>query len=229
MARFQELCLDTANPGSDIAGFWATVSGGELAPADDAGPGTVSGRTEQQRILVSAVPEPKTVKNRIHLDIYARAIDDLTALGAVVDIPAGESGFGWTVMLDPEGNEFCAFLRSDNDQELPAYRVHGIGVDSADAESQAAWWGAAFGARVDDNAEHGGGWWTLLGATDDPVLTIDFAPVPEPKTVKNRMHWHVRGSVEEFLDRGATRLWEMPRWTVLADPEGNEFCVFPET
>jgi hypothetical protein len=54
-----------------------------------------------------------------------------------------------------------------------------------------------------------------------------FGPVPEPKTVKNRMHWDVYGDVADFEARGATRLWDMPRWTVLADPEGNEFCVFP--
>ena len=77
-----------------------------------------------------------------------------------------------------------------------------------------------------DNAEHGGGWSTVLGATDDPVLTMDFVPVPEPKTVKNRLHWDVVGTVEEFLDRGAPT-WDLP-WTVLADPEGNEFWVFPE-
>ena len=43
------------------------------------------------------------------------------------------------------------------------------------------------------------------------------------------------GGVEEFLTRGASKLWEVPgktrpiAWTVLADPEGNEFCVFPES
>ena len=54
-----------------------------------------------------------------------------------------------------------------------------------------------------------------------------FDPVPEPKTVKNRMHWDVYGDVAELVGRGATVLDEQPRWTVLADPEGNEFCVFP--
>jgi hypothetical protein len=44
--------------------------------------------------------------------------------------------------------------------------------------------------------------------------------------VKNRMHWDVYGDVAELEARGATRLSEMPHWTVLADPEGNEFCVF---
>ena len=225
MARFLELCLDTANPGSDIATFWAAVSGCRTTPATADGPADVVGDHVQHGISICPVDEPKTVKNRVHLDIYAQSIDDLTALGAVVDLPAEESGFGWTTMFDPEGNEFCAFLRD----ELPAYRVHGIAVDSADPGPIAHWWAEAYGARVTDNAEHGGGWWTVLGATEDPVLTIDFAPVPEPKTVKNRMHWDVVGTVEEFLDRGATHLWDGPRWTVLADPEGNEFCVFPDT
>jgi len=57
------------------------------------------------------------------------------------------------------------------------------------------------------------------------VLTWDFVPVPEPKTVKNRLHWDVRSTAEEFLDRGATRLWDTGGWVTMADPEGNEFCV----
>ncbi len=225
MARFLELCLDTANPASGIAKFWAGVSGGQVQPASGDGPADVRGRHQHESLSICPVPEPKTVKNRVHLDVYARSIDDLTTLGAVVDLPAEESGFGWTTMFDPEGNEFCAFLRD----ELPEFRLHGIGVDCAEPERIAMWWLERFPtARLTDNAEHGGGWWTLLGATPDEILTIDFAPVPEPKTVKNRMHWDVVGTVEEFLDAGATHLWEMPRWTVLADPEGNEFCVFPE-
>ena len=56
-------------------------------------------------------------------------------------------------------------------------------------------------------------------------------PVPEPKTVKNRLHWDVCGTVEEFLDRGRDPAVgpRPPGWMVLADPEGNEFCVFPPT
>jgi uncharacterized protein YndB with AHSA1/START domain len=127
-------------------------------------------------------------------------------------------------MRDPEGNEFCAFLRD----ELPDYRVHGVVIDSADPERIATWWGDVLGAEVSDNAEHGGGWWTVLGATPDPVLTWDFVPVPEPKTVKNRLHWDLRGNVDELLERGATYRWNRPGWTALADPEGNEFCVLPE-
>jgi hypothetical protein len=105
---------------------------------------------------------------------------------------------------------------------LPAYRLHGIGVDCADPERMAHWWGGLFGVDVTVND----GWWTLEGITADPVLTMDFAAVPEPKTVKNRIHWDVYGDAGAILARGATSLWDTDRWRVLGDPEGNEFCVF---
>ncbi len=225
MARFLELVLDTTDPRSTIADFWAPVIGGRAVVNDDRHPADVIGETEQQSIAICTVPEAKTVKNRVHLDIYAHTVDELVTRGASVVLPAEESGFGWTTMLDPEGNDFCAFVRD----ELPDYRLHGIGIDCVDSEAQARWWGEVLGAELEDNTHHGDGWWTLLHATDDPVLTWDFAPVPEPKTVKNRLHWDVYGTVEEFLDRGATRLGDGKGWVVLADPEGNEFCVFPES
>ena len=54
-----------------------------------------------------------------------------------------------------------------------------------------------------------------------------FTPVPEPKTVKNRIHWDLYGDADDLVERGATLLAELPGSKVLADPEGNEFCVFP--
>jgi hypothetical protein len=62
-----------------------------------------------------------------------------------------------------------------------------------------------------------------------PFEGIVFGPVPEPKTVKNRIHWDVYGDTAELLAAGATLLRRKDteiRWDVLADPEGNEFCVF---
>jgi hypothetical protein len=216
IATFLELCMDT-NGDDTLGRFWAETIGSEFRP-DAGGLGNVVGTYEYQSIAICEVPEPKTVKHRIHLDIYAKSIDELTARGASVQLPAEESGFKWTVMTDPEGGEFCAFLREDP----PDFKLHGIVVDCADPEATAAWWGEVFGVTPR-------GWdpgWTLEHATPDEVLTIDFQPVPEPKTVKNRIHWDVRGQVEALEAHGATRLWEMPRWVTLADPEGNEFCVF---
>jgi hypothetical protein len=73
-------------------------------------------------------------------------------------------------------------------------------------------------------------WWSPV---DIPGLPYDgwvFAAVPEPKTVKNRIHWDlVVESVEALADIGATVLREKDDeigWTVMADPEGNEFCAF---
>ena len=96
----------------------------------DAKDEALTGRTPRHRIWVNEVPEPHTVKNRVHLDIYTRGLADLEALGATVL----EQQRDWTVMADPEGGEFCAFLRS----ELPSERLHGLVVDSADPEAQAA-------------------------------------------------------------------------------------------
>lgn len=224
MARFKELCIDTDGDVAALATFWAAVVGARAVRTDPRFPDDldVVGEQEYQGIAICRVPEAKTAKHRIHLDIYAASIEDLLALGASVLLPAEESGLSWTVMRDPDGGEFCAFL----DDPVPDYRLHGIGVDSADPEAQARWWAEALGGEVDDN--DGRGFWTVQRGTPDPVLTMDFAPVPEQKTVKNRVHWDVYGTVEEFEARGATRLWDTRGWVVMGDPEGNEFCVFAE-
>jgi hypothetical protein len=216
--------MDTAENTPRLGEFWAQVIGGRHASSeqDPAGDVVVDG-LEGGGIAICPVPEARTVKHRVHLDIYAAAIEDLEALGATVLVPAAESGLRWTVMADPEGGEFCAFLRPRD--ELPAHRLHGVVVDCADPERVAHWWGERFGIAPKNHES--GPWWTLEGVTDDPVLTFDFVPVPEPKTVKNRIHWDVFGTVEDFETAGARVLSEQPRWTVMTDIEGNEFCVFP--
>lgn len=228
-ARWMELCLDTAHASPDLGRFWAAVIGGELENTSDDPAGNVVVRSAGDGkpvaglgLAICPVPEVKTVKHRVHLDVYAASLSDLETLGATVLLPAEESGFGWTVLTDPEGGEFCAFLRDP----LPAYRLHGVGVDCADPGRLAQWWGQRFGVEADDNND--GRWWTLPGVLPDPALTLDFAPVPEPRAVKNRLHWDVYGDPATFLAAGATHLWDTRKWTVLADPEGNEFCVFPE-
>jgi hypothetical protein len=154
----------------------------------------------------------------VHLDIYARDLADLEALGATILEPQR----AWTVMADPEGGEFCAFLRP----EVPAERLHGLVVDSADPHAQARWWGGVYGVGVTDNDSYA----TLEGVPGMPIATMDFVPVPEPKTVKNRVHWDVSvAGVAPLVEAGATVLREPDDdigWHVLADPEGNEFCAF---
>ena len=87
-----------------------------IAPADGGWP----------TIDVLAVPEPKTVKNRLHLDLRAdgvptaQELDRLLALGARrVDVGQGPD-VSWVVLGDPEGNEFCLLSRSVQEVEQPA-------------------------------------------------------------------------------------------------------------
>jgi hypothetical protein len=76
------------------------------------------------------------------------------------------------------------------------------------------------------------GWFSLEGIPDMPIRSMDFVPVPEPKTVKNRIHWDVTvAAVAPLATAGAVVLREPDDdidWHVLADPEGNEFCAFTE-
>jgi Glyoxalase-like domain len=221
IAQFKDLCLDADNP-AGLGAFWATVLG-RTWEAQDNGDGQLTGPTPQHTIWVNRVPETKTPKHRVHLDIYAADLAGLEALGATVVEPQYGTRT-WTVMADPEGGEFCAFLRD----EVPAERLHGLVIDSADPAAQARWWAGVYGAAVTDNE----GWFTLEDVPGMPILTMDFVPVPEPKTAKNRIHWDVVvPSVAPLVEAGA-RLLRDPGgdigWHVMADPEGNEFCAFTD-
>jgi len=221
IAVFKDLCLDATDP-SAAGQFWAKVLNLTWEP-DDAGEGRLVGPTPRHTIWVNKVPEPKTVKHRVHFDIYATSLADLIALGSSILLPKA-NGRTWTVMKDPEDGEYCAFLRTE--AALPGDRLHGITVDSEDPAAQASWWAEVFGAKV----VHHNGWSDVADVPGMPIGTMAFNKVPEPKTVKNRVHWDVTVSeVQPLVDAGA-RVLRPPgddrRWHVLADPEGNEFCVF---
>jgi hypothetical protein len=223
LARFKDLCFDARDP-ARLGKFWAQLLDLSWEPDGD-GEGLLRGATPQHTIWINRVPEPKTVKQRVHFDIYAKRLADLEALGSRVILPEGDDR-RWTVMADPEGGEYCAFLRD----ELPADRLHGLGVDSADPAAQAEWWGRVYGAPVVHDPR---GYSSVEKVPGMPILTMDFASVPEPKTVKNRIHWDVTVTdVMPLIDAGAALLRppdEEIRWYVLADPEGNEFCAFTAT
>jgi len=220
IAGYKDLCLDANDP-DRLGVFWAAALGLTWRAKDDGG-GLLSGPTLRHTIWVNKVPEPKTVKNRVHLDVYTRDIADLEALGATVLEPqVGKRT--WTVMADPEGAEFCAFLHP----ELPDERLYALVVDCADPEAQARWWAGVYGVEA---ASMEGGWFSLEAVPDMPSRSMDFVPVPEPKTVKNRVHWDVTvPAVAPLAEAGAVILREPDDdnyWYVLADPEGNEFCAF---
>ncbi|MFI9567712.1 VOC family protein [Streptomyces rishiriensis] len=102
-------------------------------------------------------------------------------------------------------------------------------VDAADPVALGRWWAAALGwVVVGDAADE-----YEIRAQRDRLPGLVFVPVPEGKTVKNRLHLDFRpddqrAEVDRLLSLGARRAdvgqGEQP-WVVLADPEGNEFCV----
>ncbi|CAL9325256.1 MULTISPECIES: VOC family protein [Streptomyces] len=111
--------------------------------------------------------------------------------------------------------------------------VQNVAIDCADAYELARFWSRVTGRPLDPDAEPGDRETQVL-LTEGPVL--HFNQVPEPKTVKNRIHLCLRPEtsrdqeVERLLGIGATfvadhRNPDGSGWAVLADPEGNEFCV----
>jgi predicted enzyme related to lactoylglutathione lyase len=116
-SRFAVLAIDATEP-RVIADFWCAVLGWQVTDVDvdgvSIGPAGGTGTT----IDVLAVPELKTVKNRLHLDLRADGsttadeLERLLALGATrVDVGQGPD-VSWVVLADPEGNEFCLLSRS---------------------------------------------------------------------------------------------------------------------
>ena len=107
-------------------------------------------------------------------------------------------------------------------------RWSNIVIDCEDPEEVGRFWSQALELKL--NGPHDGEWWLEPGG---PIPDILFLKVPESKSVKNRVHLDFRpgdqlAEVERLLGLGARRVNIGQRevsWVVMADPEGNEFCV----
>jgi hypothetical protein len=114
--RVTEIVIDCAEHGA-VVDFWAAALGYQrhdvnkqyvaLVPRPPAEP-SEPGRPP---LLFQKVPEPKVVKNRVHLDfradVMADEVERLRGLGAALVAERSLGDLRWTVMTDPEGNEFC--------------------------------------------------------------------------------------------------------------------------
>jgi predicted enzyme related to lactoylglutathione lyase len=109
-------CADAAK----LAGFWAAALGREVETGASAGSARVGAAEVASTgpvLLFHQVPEGKTVKNRLHLDLgtpaAAAETDRLLGLGATVLHVFEENGqHRWTTLADPEGNEFDLVTRT---------------------------------------------------------------------------------------------------------------------
>jgi len=105
--------IDCAEPAS-LAAFWAAVTGYEVrdeGPEDDNTWRTLRGPAGRPNIGFQKVPEPKQVKNRVHIDLYAAdeeaAAARIEALGATRLYVSQDPYDVFVTLADPEGNEFC--------------------------------------------------------------------------------------------------------------------------
>ncbi|MFF2043092.1 VOC family protein [Kitasatospora sp. NPDC058170] len=97
-----------------LAEFWVKVLDGKLGEGDEPGDPEVLVESAGAGLLFIVVPEGKSVKNRIHLDLKPldrtrdEEVERLLALGAtLVEDHRAPDGSGWATLADPEGNEFC--------------------------------------------------------------------------------------------------------------------------
>jgi hypothetical protein len=121
-SKLAVIVIDAIRP-RVVADFWCAVLGWHVVEEDS---GIISIAPQDKTwpaIDVVAVPEGKTVKNRLHFDLRANGVstaeelERLLALGAQrTDVGQGPD-VSWVVLGDPEGNEFCLLSRSVQDVE----------------------------------------------------------------------------------------------------------------
>ena len=238
--RLVHLVVDAAEP-ARLARFWAAALGWEVAPeepdeVDVWPPGFSYPDSSALPLVFVPVAEPKAGKNRVHLDLATKSrrhqaaeVERLLALGATpADI--GQRDVPWTVLADPEGNEFCVL------DPRPVYRdtgpVAAVVADCADPDAIVGFWELATGWKPTSSTDGG----RSLRSPDGLGPYLELLPSLDRKTVKNRIHLDVapyQGDDHAAAVRSLTGAGAAPvdigqgnvPWTVLADPEGSEFCV----
>ena len=232
--RLVSVCID-ANDIGRLSRFWATALGWD---AQD-GAETIEVRpTDGTSFILEflPVPEPKTAKNPIHLDLVGESLQHrqevvarLQTLGArIVDVGQGPEA-DHVVLADPEGNEFCVVLRG---QFLVDTGFLGAVVFEPARPATGHFWSEATGWPVvyDENGD------VAIRSPDGSGPFITFGPPGVSKHGRNRLHLDIapdadddqRSEVDRLIALGARRIdigqGDVP-WVVMADTDGNEFCV----
>jgi predicted enzyme related to lactoylglutathione lyase len=222
------------------ARWWADALGWSWTLDDDDTGDTIVASADPTvpRLLFERVADAKTaVKNRVHLDLASESADAqsatvarLLAAGAA-SADVGQGTTPWVVLADPEGNELCVLEPRDRYAGAPGLAA--IVLDANDPDRLAEFWSAATGWAVGNRGEYG----VSLHRPGDRPPDLDLVRVPEPKTVKGRVHLDVHPAADGDRDVEVARLRALGAtpadvgqgpdvsWTVLADPEGNELCV----
>ena len=229
------LCIDANDP-PGLARFWAGVLGWETA--DDPDHGIELLPSDRTPFLIRFLPteQPKVGLNQTHVHLTSTSLDDqestvARALGLggqhldVGQLPEE----GHVVLADPEGNEFCVIEPGNNFLAGCGF----LGELSLDGTQEVGhFWSEALGWPLvwDEDQE------TAIQSPSGGTKIAWGGPPVRPKTTKNRMHFDLappvggdqKAEVDRLLSLGAKRVdigQGEVSWVVLADPDGNEFCV----
>jgi len=231
------LCFDANDP-QRLARFWVGVLG--WGKGDDANDGVALLPSDDTGFRIRFLPthEPEAGQNRMHLDLTSTSVEDqqqtvarALGLGARhIDIGQRPEE-GHVVLADPEGNEFCV-IEPGNSFLADCGFVGALACDGS--QDVGYFWSEVLGWPLvwDQDQET-----AIRSPRGGPKITWGGPPLM-PKTGKNRLHFDlapsVHGDQQREVDRlvslGATRIGMGPgvvSWVVMADPDGNEFCVLP--
>ncbi len=229
------LCFDANDP-PRLARFWAGVLGWELVadhrdgivllPSDDTG----------FRIRFLLTQEQKAAKNQMHVDLTSTSLEDqqetvASSLGlGARHIDIGQRpDEGHVVLADPEGNEFCVIEPGNTFLAECGF----IGALACDGSQDVGYfWSAALGWPLvwDQDQET-----AIRSPRGGPKITWGGSP-PMPRPGKGRLHFDLappaygdqQAEVDRLVSLGAARIdigQGEVSWVVMADPDGNEFCV----
>lgn len=233
------LTFDAHDP--EVLGrFWGGVLGREVVPAISGGRSLVPNADTEFRIHFQPSDEPRRGPNQMHFDLnsdsdeaQAAMVERVLALGGShLDIGQGDDALH-VVMADPEGNEFCVG-EAGNSFTAGCGLIGCLSSDGSQAVGY--FWSAALG-------------WPLVWDQDEETAIqsprggskISWGGPPyNEKTGKNRLHLDLvpgdgtglEEEVERLLSLGARRAdigQGEVAWVVMADPDGNEFCVLPRS
>ena len=230
------LCVDANDP-LGLARFWAEALRWEIA--DDSSEVVRLVPTDGTRFPLDLLPAPtpKLGPNRVHLDLTTTSLDDQRdSVARLVELGGRHIDIGQSpddehvVLADPEGNELCV-IEPSNSFLADCGRLGAINCDGT--REVGYFWSAALDwPLVWDQDEE-----TAIRAPDGtgPIIAWGGPPVA-PKLGKNRWHLDVapldeaeqHAEVDRLVALGASRI-DIGQgdvdWVVMADPDGNEFCV----
>ncbi len=226
-----------ANDPALLARFWAGVLGREIVEESDGG--FVLPPRDEPGFQIDFYPTqaPKTRPNQMHVDLTSQSLEEQQATveralelgGRHLDVGQGPDA-GHVVLADPEGNEFCVIEAGNNFLADTAF----IGALSSDGTQEVGYfWSRALAwPLVWDQDEE-----TAIQSPRGGTKISWGGPPVAPKTEKNRLHLDLappadgdqEAEVERLIRLGARRVdigqGDDVTWEVMADPDGNEFCV----